>query len=63
MLKKCPKCLKNFECKSDNIEKCDCSKIILPVEIKKYIIDNYTDCLCLDCLKDMKCNYLSSEIK
>lgn len=57
MLKRCSKCFESFECKSDNIEKCDCSKIYLPDELKKYISNNYSDCLCLNCLIDIKSNY------
>lgn len=50
MKKICPKCNVEFECKADDIENCDCSKINLEKESLIKIEKMYDGCLCGECL-------------
>ena len=50
MIKKCPKCGKEFECTAD--ESCWCNKYSLDSKLSGSL--NYDDCLCEDCLKEME---------
>lgn len=52
--KKCPKCGKQFECKANSIESCECNHIKLSKETLETIAKKYTSCLCFDCLKTIK---------
>jgi cysteine-rich CWC protein len=56
--KNCPRCNKIFECKAGNINDCQCSNINLSVEEQSFIETKYQDCLCIDCLKDLKNKYV-----
>ncbi|MCU7551732.1 cysteine-rich CWC family protein [Chitinophagaceae bacterium LB-8] len=56
--KRCPRCSNVFECKAGSIAQCDCSKIVLSLEERAFIEDKYKDCLCLNCLKDLKNKYV-----
>ena len=51
--KQCPRCKGGFECKSGSILLCQCSKIDMSVEQIEYCNEQYDDCLCLSCLKDL----------
>ncbi|MBR1928577.1 MAG: cysteine-rich CWC family protein [Paludibacteraceae bacterium] len=51
MIKKCPRCGKEFECLHDgDISRCECSKVYLTSEALKRIRNDYNDCLCINCL-------------
>ena len=52
-VKKCPRCLRVLECKSDNIGDCECQKILIDNSTRKVINDQYDDCLCINCLKEI----------
>ncbi|PWT73158.1 MAG: hypothetical protein C5B59_14040 [Bacteroidetes bacterium] len=54
----CPRCEKSFECKSGDIAHCQCTQIHLSVEERAFIEEHYEDCLCTQCLLDLKSNYL-----
>ena len=54
MKKKCPRCKSSFECNDTNIEKCQCRSINLSDQAYQFISVNYTDCLCLACLQQIK---------
>jgi hypothetical protein len=56
--KNCPRCSKAFECKAGNISDCQCSLIKLTLEEQSFIETKYQDCLCIDCLKDLKNKYV-----
>ena len=56
--KSCPRCNNPFECKVGNIGLCQCSSIILTIEERSFIESKYQDCLCGNCLKDMKNKYI-----
>jgi hypothetical protein len=53
-IKNCPRCNKIFECKAGDITNCQCSNIKLSVEERAFIEDRYSDCLCADCLLQLK---------
>ena len=50
----CPGCKKGFECKSGNITQCQCFGITLTSELKVYMEQRYSDCLCRDCLLQLQ---------
>ena len=50
----CPRCHAPFECRPDAIELCQCSKVTLSAEDRRYISDRYSDCLCAKCLQEIK---------
>jgi len=49
-LKKCPRCGKEFACYGDN--DCWCESVRLHRKEITQILQNYTDCLCPECLKE-----------
>lgn len=54
----CPRCTHPFECKVGDIANCQCSSIAVTIEERSFIEDRYTDCLCINCLKDLKNKYV-----
>ncbi|CAN5636808.1 hypothetical protein BH10BAC2_BH10BAC2_29020 [soil metagenome] len=54
----CPRCAQPFECKVGGIANCQCSSISFTIEERSFIEDRYTDCLCINCLKDLKNKYV-----
>ena len=57
--KTCPRCGSAFICRDDDILKCDCTQVVLSPEASKFIGDNYGDCLCLSCLKEINNSFLA----
>ncbi|MDR2121954.1 MAG: cysteine-rich CWC family protein [Flavobacteriaceae bacterium] len=55
--KNCPKCNHLFECKAGTLELCQCSSIYLSQGEREYIQSRYEDCLCINCLKELKSEY------
>lgn len=53
MTKICPHCQCEFECRNDNVLECDCIHVILGKEALDYISSRYSDCLCVDCLREI----------
>jgi hypothetical protein len=49
----CEKCGVAFECKVDDIANCQCSQIKLSDAAKLFLTENFSDCLCLNCLKEI----------
>ncbi|MCP4442665.1 MAG: cysteine-rich CWC family protein [Aureispira sp.] len=49
MQKTCSKCQQEFECKSDDVANCHCSKVTLTKE-QLAALKQYSDCLCPTCL-------------
>ena len=57
--KTCPRCGKKFICRhNDDITKCQCASVQLTPEARQYIAENYTDCLCANCLREILNNKL-----
>ncbi len=52
--KKCPRCGRGFECKPGNITQCQCYGITFTAEEKAFIEEKYNDCLCRNCLLQLK---------
>ena len=51
MTKTCPRCGKTFEC-VHSID-CWCVKVKLTDATKAYLKEQYSDCLCKDCLEEI----------
>jgi hypothetical protein len=54
MKKHCSKCNKQFECCANDIKHCQCYNIALSQATKEFIANNYKDCLCAECLKEIE---------
>ena len=53
----CPRCSNVFECKAGSITECQCYTIVLNNEERIFIEDRYKDCLCKNCLLELKNRY------
>jgi len=53
----CPRCSHSFECKMGSITECQCYGIVLSIEENAFIEDKYSDCLCRNCLLELKNRY------
>ena len=49
MTKKCPRCNNSFECSHDS--NCWCSRYAISHDVRIYLKNNFSDCLCEDCIK------------
>jgi hypothetical protein len=56
--KSCPRCQQRFECKPGDVVHCQCYGIMLTTEERAFIEDRYNDCLCRNCLLDLKQRYV-----
>jgi hypothetical protein len=54
----CPRCSQKFECKLGSITECQCYGISLTVEENAFIQSRYDDCLCRNCLIELKNQYV-----
>jgi hypothetical protein len=52
--KNCPRCNTGFECKPGSVIQCQCYEVILSIEERAYLEQHYNDCLCKDCLLQLK---------
>jgi len=59
--KYCPRCTKAFECKVGNITQCQCYGVSFSTEERAFIDARFTDCLCRDCLLQLKNDYQQSK--
>jgi len=57
--KNCPRCDQGFECKVGDISNCQCGNIILTPGDREFIEERYSDCLCLNCLRELKSGHTS----
>ena len=55
--KTCPRCQAPFECKVGDVMHCQCNGITFTNEEKAFIEERYTDCLCRNCLMELKQRY------
>jgi hypothetical protein len=55
--KTCPRCLAPFECKVGDVMHCQCYGITFTTDEKSFIEQRYTDCLCRNCLLELKQKY------
>lgn len=56
--KNCPRCNHPFECKVGDVVHCHCNNLHLSIEERSFIESRYQDCLCHQCLKDLKNKYI-----
>ncbi len=54
----CPRCGTGFECKLGSITECQCYGIALNNEERAFIEVRYNDCLCRNCLLELKSRYI-----
>lgn len=52
--KTCQRCGKSFICKYNDITNCQCASAKLNENQRLFIKQHYTDCLCINCLKEIK---------
>ncbi len=57
MIKKCPKCNAEFVCGNNEISACHCVSVTVSSEAKQYLVENYKDCLCNTCLREVAERY------
>ena len=55
--KHCPLCNNRFECKAGSILLCQCIKIEMGEQERNFITEQYQDCLCAACLKEIKADF------
>jgi len=48
--KSCPRCRREFECKSGSVTECQCSAVMLSEQELAFVASLYEDCLCAGCL-------------
>lgn len=53
----CPRCQKGFECKVGDVSNCQCNGLYLSAEERAHIEQKYDDCLCINCLRELKYKY------
>ncbi len=63
MKKHCSKCNKLFDCCVNDITNCQCYNIALSQQAKTFIANNYNDCLCAECLKEIETINFKNEIQ
>jgi hypothetical protein len=56
--KVCPRCNAVFECKAGNITDCQCNAITLTMEERAFVEMRFADCLCAQCLLQLKDRYV-----
>lgn len=57
-IKTCPRCNNTFECKAGDITQCQCYNIQLSTEERVFIEERYQDCVCDNCLLELKNRYV-----
>jgi len=62
MEKTCERCGKSLVCIGD--VNCWCMTVFVPPKVSCYISDNYSDCICNDCINEIKAKFeISKTIK
>jgi hypothetical protein len=54
MEKVCPRCIKSFICRNDDILECWCLNEPLTSDFRKFLAENFSDCLCAECITDLR---------
>jgi len=57
----CPRCQAQFECKVGSINLCQCQTVSLNTAETDYIQNQFEDCLCANCLFELKKEYKQHE--
>ncbi|WP_111629460.1 cysteine-rich CWC family protein [Larkinella arboricola] len=53
----CPRCGMAFECKVGSINQCQCVAVQLSEEQRNYIRSRFANCLCANCLREVRTEY------
>ncbi len=61
--KKCERCNSIFECKAGTIMQCQCYAVRLTLEERVYVENRFSDCLCINCLQELKNEYTTFKEK
>lgn len=59
MRKLCDRCSKEFVCREDRTDLCRCTHTYLVPGSRDYIKDNFDNCLCSACMKEISASYNS----
>jgi Cysteine-rich CWC len=57
MNKSCPKCFKEFQCKSGEITACSCTNMPFTETEEQAILSRYNGCLCSHCLTEIRTDF------
>lgn len=52
-IKTCPRCGAAFECRANRASRCACSSVVIPEAVLDRLQADYSDCLCVDCLRTL----------
>lgn len=52
-IKHCPRCGAEFVCNAEDKWHCQCAKVVLNDSARTYLAAHYTDCLCINCLRQL----------
>lgn len=58
-MKNCPRCHLPFECKVGDIAHCQCTTITLTHEERIFLNEQFEDCLCANCMRELKAAFHS----
>jgi hypothetical protein len=61
--KYCPRCQAHFECKVGSILLCQCTAVTLNENERDYMRERFEDCLCANCMKEVKAEYHNNQLK
>ena len=59
MEKVCPRCCKSFCCRNDDIMECWCLYEPIDPELRRFLADNFSGCLCAECITDLRKSFLN----
>ncbi|MBT1695636.1 cysteine-rich CWC family protein [Fulvivirgaceae bacterium PWU4] len=59
----CPRCNASFECKVGSVGLCQCSAVKLSDAERSYTRERFSDCLCAECLKELKAELHNNSLK
>lgn len=49
----CPRCGETFRCMRHADRRCDCRDLVLPAALTARLAQDYPDCLCITCLREL----------
>lgn len=61
VLKHCPRCGAEFTCNAEDKWHCQCAQVKLSAATYSYLAAHYTDCLCVNCLRDLNDRHMQVE--
>ncbi|WP_461396789.1 cysteine-rich CWC family protein [Flavitalea sp.] len=56
--KVCERCGRGFICRAGKIKECQCSQVQLSDAERIFISEQFRNCLCKDCLEDLKTKFV-----